>query len=101
MSNLTKTQLINTLEVNALANQKLHFTMPHGIIENKEKKYFFHSSVLDDGRLIHSIVEDGLFGRQVNIDKITSKYILVYDFDMFGNKNTAKVSLNDIKITKQ
>lgn len=101
MSNLTKTKLINTLEVNALANQKLYFTLPHGIINDERKKFFFHSSSMEDGRLIHAIVEADLFGRQMNIDKITSKYILLYDFDMFGNKQDVKIALDQIEITKQ
>ena len=105
MSNLTKTQLINTLEINALANQKLHFSLPSHWDKSKRKEYFFESIFENKDRssnkYLFSICEKGLFGRQMNIEKITTKFIHLYSFDIFGNENKAKIALNQIEITKQ
>ncbi len=37
----------------------------------------------------------------MNIDKVTNKYISLYTYDMFGNKNTAKVKIADISIPEE
>ena len=37
----------------------------------------------------------------MNIDKITNKYISLYTYDMFGNKNSAKIKIEDISIVEE
>ena len=34
----------------------------------------------------------------MNIEKITNNFITLYSFDMFGNKNTARIKVADITI---
>ena len=37
----------------------------------------------------------------MNIDKITNKYISLYAYDMFENRNTSKIKIEDISILEE
>jgi hypothetical protein len=39
--------------------------------------------------------------KSMNIDKITNKYISLYTYDMFENRNTVKIKIADISIPEE
>jgi len=39
-----------------------------------------------------------LLGQSMNVDKITNKYITLYDYNLFSVKSTYKIPVNKIKI---
>ena len=39
-----------------------------------------------------------IFGQSMNVDKITSKYITLYDFNLFKVRSTYKIPINKIEI---
>ena len=39
--------------------------------------------------------------KSMNIDKITNKYISLYAYDMFENRNTSKIKIEDISILEE
>lgn len=39
-----------------------------------------------------------ILGQGMNVDKITSKYITLYDFNLFKVKSTYKIPVNEIEI---
>ena len=46
-----------------------------------------------------SIHESGSFlGRSMNVDKITNKYITVYDYNLFKVRSTYKIPINKIEM---
>jgi len=48
------------------------------------------------GEKSYSIFEDELFGKGMNVSKITNKYISLYTFDMMGTQTTYKMALDRI-----
>ena len=44
------------------------------------------------------VSQGGLFGKQMNIEKIGWKFISLYSFNMVGIKSEAFISLEDIEI---
>ena len=44
-----------------------------------------------------SISREGTLFNSMNIEKVTSKYITVYEFNMMGQKSTFKFPINEIK----
>ena len=48
------------------------------------------------GEKSYAIFEDGVFGKGMNVSKITSRYISLYTFDMMGNQTTYKMALDRI-----
>ena len=47
-----------------------------------------------------SICEDDYWGRQMNIEKVTNKYISLYGYDMMTQRTTYKMSIADMWIQK-
>ena len=45
-----------------------------------------------------SICEDDYWGRQMNIEKVTNKYISLYGYDMMTQRTTYKMSIADMWI---
>lgn len=39
-----------------------------------------------------------IFSRSMNVDKVTEKYITLYDYNLFGVKSTYKIPVNEITI---
>jgi len=48
------------------------------------------------GEKTFAIFEDGVFGRGMNVSKITSRYISLYTFDMMDQRTTYKMALDKI-----
>jgi len=48
------------------------------------------------GEKSYAIFEDNVFGKGMNVSKITSRYISLYTFDMMGTKTTYKMALDRI-----
>jgi len=39
-----------------------------------------------------------ILGRSMNVDKVTSKYITLYDYNLFSVRSTYKIPVNKIEI---
>ena len=48
------------------------------------------------GDKAYAIFEDGVFGKGMNVSKITDKYISLYTFDMMDQRTTYKMALDRI-----
>ena len=100
MSNLTKNKLIKTLNINALNNVETTVSVNiHSYRQTEVKELTF--SVYDiekPEKTWYSLSEKGIFGRSMNVDKITENYIYLYTFDMLGQKNINKIKLTDLTI---
>ena len=48
------------------------------------------------GEKTFAIFKDEVFGKGMNVSKITDKYISLYTFDMLDNKTTDKMALDKI-----
>ena len=47
----------------------------------------------------YSVYEtDSILGSGMNVDKITSKYITLYDYNLFKVKSTYKIPINEIEV---
>jgi hypothetical protein len=63
--------------------------------EYKDKKYTLFKFTYGSGRTSYSV--HGEYHRAMNVDKITSKYISLYSYDMMGQRTNYKMSLLEIK----
>lgn len=100
MSNLTKNKLIKTLKINALNNIDTTVSVNiHSYRQTEVKQLTFSVYDIDKPtKTWYSLSEKGIFGRSMNVGKITENYIYVYTFDMLGQKNTNKIKLTDLTI---
>lgn len=64
------------------------------------KDYEFNCySVLERFGKSYSIREaNAILGQSMNVDKITSKYITVYDYNLFKVRSTYKIPISKIEI---
>lgn len=100
MSNLTKNKLIKTLKINALNNVNTTVSVNiHGYRQTEVKELTFSVYDIDKPKKTwYSLSEKGIFGKSMNVGKITENYIYLYTFDMLGQKNTNKIKLTDLTI---
>ena len=65
-----------------------------------DKNYeFYCHSYLENYGPSFSIHESGSFlGRSMNVDKVTKKYITLYDYNLFSIRSTFKIPINSIEI---
>lgn len=100
MSNLTKSKLIKTLKINALKDVETTVSVnihSYGQTETKELSFSVYD-IDKPEKTWYSLSEKGIFGRYMNVDKITENYIYLYTIDMLGQKNTNKIKLTDLTI---
>ena len=67
------------------------------VITYNDKKYEFKAYEGYKGGIDYSVwVLKGFGG--MNVEKITSKYITLYDYNMMSQKSTYKMAINKIKL---
>ena len=89
-----KSQFLNKKIKNLKEGDKFIFT--YG-----DKDYEFYCHLFSDKLKIanFSVHESGSFlGRSMNVDKITNKYITVYDYNLFKVRSTYKIPINKIEM---
>ena len=59
-------------------------------------KVFKHPSQYTRFKKSFAIFEDEIFGKGMNVSKITSRYISLYTFDMMDQRTTYKMALDRI-----
>jgi uncharacterized repeat protein (TIGR04076 family) len=65
---------------------------------DKDYEFYCHSYSENFGPSF-SIHESGSFlGLSMNVDKVTKKYITLYDYNLFKVRSTFKIPVNKIKI---
>lgn len=65
---------------------------------DKDYEFYCHSFSEKWGPSF-SIYESGSFlGLSMNVDKVTKKYITLYDYNLFKVRSTFKIPVNKIKI---
>jgi hypothetical protein len=78
------------------ATEKFEFTVNLG---GWRKKKVFEFSPKDGGKYSSATVSElSLFGKSMNVSSITKQGLMMYDFDMLGNKLTAKIKFKDIEL---
>lgn len=77
------------------ATQEFEFTVNLGGWRGK-KVLEYHPSTgkYSDG----SVSELGLFGKSMNVHSITKGGLMLYSFDVLGNKITAKIKWEDVEL---
>lgn len=66
----------------------------------KNEKYSLDKYIYSDGKtIIYSVHPYGYHSSgSMNVDKVTSKYISLYSYDMMKNRTSYKMSLDEIEI---
>lgn len=65
----------------------------------RDKEYEFCCYSYSDEKKHYSVREARHFlGSGMNVEKITKKYISLYDYNLFSVKSTYKIPVNEIKI---
>ena len=78
------------------ATEKFKFTVNLG--GWRGKKVFEFSPKGEESWSSASVSELSLFGKSMNVSSITKQGLMMYDFDMLGNKLTAKIKFKDIEL---
>ena len=78
------------------ATEKFEFTVDLG--GWKGKKVFEFSPKGEESWSSAAIRELSMFGKSMNVSSITKQGLMMYDFDMLGNKLTAKIKWADVEL---
>ena len=78
------------------ATEKFEFTVDLG--GWKGKKVFEFSPKGEESWSSAAVRELSLFGKSMNVHSITKQGLMLYDFDMLGNKLTTKIKFEDIEL---
>ena len=78
------------------ATEKFEFTVDLG--GWKGKKVFEFSPKGEESWSSPAVRELSLFGKSMNVSSITKQGLMLYDFDMLGNKLTAKIRWEDVEL---
>jgi len=78
------------------ATEKFEFTVNLG--GWKGKKVFEFSPKGEESWSSAAVRELSMFGKSMNIHSITKQGLMLYDFDMLGNKLTAKIKFEDVEL---
>lgn len=63
------------------------------------KNYTFQCfSTYGNGKKAFSVSGDAYWGRSMNVDKITSQYITLYDYNLMGQKSQFKLPISQITL---
>ena len=60
-------------------------------------EYILYKYTYGSGEIFHS-VHERKFGRSMNVDKATSRYISLYTYDMMSNRTNFKLPVSDIMV---
>ena len=78
------------------ATEKFEFTVNLG--GWKGKKVFEFSPKGEESWSSAAVRELSLFGKSMNVSSITKQGLMMYDFDMLGNKLTAKIKWENVEL---
>ena len=78
------------------ATEKFEFTVDLG--GWKGKKVFEFSPKGEESWSSAAIRELSMFGKSMNVNSITKQGLMMYDFDMLGNKLTAKIKWENVEL---
>jgi hypothetical protein len=78
------------------ATEKFEFTVDLG--GWKGKKVFEFSPKGEESWSSAAIRELSMFGKSMNVSSITKQGLMMYDFDMLGNKLTAKIKWENVEL---
>ena len=78
------------------ATEKFEFTVDLG--GWRKKKVFEFSPKGEESYSSSAVRELSLFGKSMNVSSITKQGLMMYDFDMLGNKITAKIKWEDVEL---
>ena len=77
------------------ATEKFEFTVNLGGWRGKKVLEFHPSTSKYSDNSVHEL---SAFGKGMNVSSITKQGLMLYDFDMLGNKRTAKIKFEDIEL---
>jgi hypothetical protein len=64
----------------------------------KGKEYYIYFFRYESGTVLYSVCPYGFHASgSMNIDKVTSKYISLYDYNMMSQRTSYKMSLDEIE----
>jgi hypothetical protein len=66
----------------------------------KDYEFYCHSYSEKFGPSFSIHEANSFLGRSMNVDKVTSKYITLYDYNLFLVRSTYKIPINKIKISQ-
>tara|TARA_S200002703_G_scaffold134402_1_gene122949 strand:- start:2341 stop:2622 length:282 start_codon:yes stop_codon:yes gene_type:complete len=78
------------------ATEKFEFTVNLG--GWKGKKVFEFSPKDKESWSSAAVRELSLFGKSMNVSSITKQGLMMYDFSMLGNKQTAKIKWENVEL---
>lgn len=69
----------------------------------QDKTYSFSCYDIKDGTEKYFSVGDPRFilGQSMNVDKITSKYVTLYSFNMMSQKTTYKIPIEEMQLVEE
>ena len=76
--------------------EKIQFTVNIGGYWKKKKVFEFTPP--EDEYLDGQVSELGIFGKSMNVKSVTDNGLMLYSFDILGNKITAKVKFEDVEL---
>lgn len=64
----------------------------------KDYEFYCHSYSEKFGPNFSVHEANSFLGRSMNVDKVTSKYITLYDYNLFSVRSTFKIPISKIKV---
>ena len=64
----------------------------------KDYEFYLHSTSENFGNSFSIHEANSFLGRSMNVDKVTKKYITLYDYNLFKVRSTFKIPVNSIEI---
>lgn len=64
----------------------------------KDYEFYLHSVSENYGNGFSIHEANSFMGRSMNVDKVTKKYITLYDYNLFSIKSTFKIPINKIEM---
>ena len=77
------------------ATEKFQFTVDLG---GWKKKKVFEFTPSEDEYIPAAVSELSIFGQSMNVKSITENGLMLYSFDILGNKITAKIKFEDVEL---
>ena len=78
------------------ATEKFQFTVDIGGYWKNKKVFEFTPS--EDEYIPAAVSELSIFGKSMNVKSITENGLMLYSFDILGNKITAKIKFEDVEL---
>lgn len=81
--------------VNKINNNELEVTTP---FVYRGKEYYINKIEYGttEKKIMYSVSEKRIFGSSMNVDKITTRYISLFSYDMMSNKTSYKMAVEEL-----